>query len=156
MIINLPKFKRRVLFEKRDGKEDTFLYLAENLLAKIDNTEFPGMVFLFYKRKCYFTYNTQYRELMYSHKECHLVFAKRHKCGHTEVREFFEIMAKKHFGIEAVADVAMPTTKNFGKEEDENFAFTGISTWKRTGDRVLIISKSDIEKHFKNLPAKFR
>ena len=50
-MIYIPKNKRRVLFEKVDGKEDMFLFLVEDLEEKIDKVNYPNSVFFFKKGK---------------------------------------------------------------------------------------------------------
>ena len=103
MELYLPKFKRRVLSEKTDGKEDMFLFLTEDLKYKVDSEKYPNAIFLFKNEELWFEiYKKQDEKNGYfycSYRHYWSVFEREFGLKYAEIQELTKNMVETHFKL---------------------------------------------------------
>ena len=123
-MICLPKFKRRVCFEKKNGKEDLFLYLIEDLVIKIDKEKYPNSIFLFKNGEVWFEIYKRQDEkngnIWCSNKHYWLVFEREYGLNYTEIQELTKDMVGKHFKLKELTPISLQPIQHYWWESISN------------------------------------
>ena len=145
-MIYIPKFKRRVLFEKTNGKEDVFLFLMEDTVSKIDEKEYPNYIFLFKEEKTLFEFykiqDEKNGHFYCSYQHYWSVFEREYGLNYTEIQKFTKDMVEKHFKTKVLTPIDMEYDLTVTVEKHFK---TKVLTPSLTGT----CRKMTVEKHFK-------
>ena len=145
-MIYIPKNKRRVLFEKTNGKEDLFLFLMEGTVSKIDEKEYPDYIFLFKGDKILFDFykiqDEKNGHFWCSYQHYWSVFENEYGLNYTEVQEFTKDMVEKHFKMKVLTPSKAEDWKLFLVEK--HFKMKVL-----TPQEANMGIRLGVEKHFK-------
>ena len=145
-MIYIPKNKRRVLFEKTNGKEDLFLFLMEGTVSKIDEKEYPDYIFLFKGDKILFDFykiqDEKNGHFWCSYQHYWSVFENEYGLNYTEVQEFTKDMVEKHFKMKVLTPLG--GLDNLSLQVEKHFKMKVL-----TPKHPITFRAHQVEKHFK-------
>lgn len=140
-MIHIP-FKRRLLFEKTDDKEDLFLSLMEDLEIKIDQEKYPNYIFYFFGEENIFQHNLKNGNFYCSYKSYWSIFEKKHNLNYFETQLFTKKMMEEYCHQTNLTPLFKETFTGIGMEEHYNQK--GLApAWGE------VFNTDMMEKHFK-------